>query len=172
MSDENAAEVTFRPGQDKPPMEFTYIRDGAEDTIRMSFGLLNVLMQSLGNYNNVALVGADPQINDIVLRKFFAKRSKSGKPTEWIEPEEGSNEKRRLRHELESMYDIDVSPDDTNRALFFIQCHMSDFMLRSLGNAAGIFKQTEAAQKRLGALSNSMSGQTGSPSSELTTPAA
>lgn len=165
-------EVSFQPGTDKPPMEFTYLRDGEQDTIRMSFGLLNVLMQSLGNYNNIALVGADPMINDIVLRKFFVQRNKSGKPTEWIEPEEGSKEKRRLRHELENLYDIDISPDDTMRALFFIQCHMSDFMLRSLGNAAGIFKQTEAAQKRLVAVSDLTSGVTGSPSSPSTTPAA
>lgn len=164
--------TTFVPGTDKPEPEFIYKRDGETTVIRMSFGLLNVLMQALGNYNNVALVGADPMINDIILRRFFVKRNKAGKPEEFVQPEEGSTDKPRLLHQLESLYDIDVSPEDTIRALFFIQCHMADFMLRSLGNAAGIYKQTETAQKALTAVSNSMSGPTGSPDSPSMKPAA
>lgn len=150
--------------QNLPP-SLTYFRNGDPITTFMSFGLLNVLMQSIGNYGNVGMVGMDPFINDLVLKKFLVLRNKNGKPTEFTVVDG----KERLTHELENIFDVDVSTDDIERILFFIQVHMADFTLRTLKNAAGVNVGTQTAQK---ALSDSMSGQTGSPNSASKTPAA
>lgn len=134
---------------------FTYTRDGKEVTVKMTMGLLNMLMQSVGNYNNVALVGLDPGFNDLVLRKFFTLRDHKGKP---LPVERDGVTYTGREAELENLDEIDVSIEDMMNGLHFVQCHMVDFTMRALQRAGALNKDTEEAQKRLQTLATGLNG--------------
>ena len=141
--------------------EITYMRDGKMHTIKMTMGLLNMLMQSVGNYANVPLIGLDPMVNDMILRKILTLRDHKGKPIPVVK---GETTLEGAAAELQSLDEIDVSVDDMEKILYFCQSHTADFTIRALHRAGTLNEFTKKAQAHLSSLTTGLIGSLGSPS--------
>lgn len=142
MSDKSSAEN--RIGVSDLPDSVSYTVKGETRTKKMSFALLNKLMQKLGNVENVKFVGLDAGVDDMLMCVFLTERDQKGKPVDGVE--------------LESTFELGLSMEDAENIIGFIQMHMADFCLRALHRAAALAAKSKDARAAMAPLVAGLTG--------------
>lgn len=128
----------------KAPDNFTITKDGQPYDIKMTFGLLNELVRTIGDIEAVAEISFDIELRDEVLNQIFAARDEKGRITEPV-----------------NLFTLDVHQDDIVNLLEWVGSHVTDFLLKQLVRTKGVM---EAHQDLLTALTPISTGTPGSPS--------
>lgn len=117
---------------------FTIKINGKEQDVKMSFGLLNILCQKVGDLDGAATIAVDQALREGVLVELLSSRDSKGKI---IEPFD--------------LYSADMDSDDVVELLDWAGSHVLDFFLKGLERAK---KLQEKHMPRLKALMPSPAG--------------
>jgi hypothetical protein len=115
----------------------------------MSFGLLNEISRDVGDVENVAMVGIDPELREKILQTLLAERDDDGKVTKKF-----------------NFFKADLSMDDINRVIEWVSENLLDFFLKALAGANSLREKNEPKLQSL------MSSLAGSQASSSKTPVA
>ncbi|WCD44157.1 hypothetical protein Lumi_018 [Xylophilus phage Lumi] len=129
-----------------PAADITYTRDFEEVTLTMTYGLLNKLLGRIGSIENIALIGVNPTINDLILLEMLQKRDHKGKV---IQPP------------VEDISDVLVSISDMEALTAFAQEHLLDFSFRTLDKSRVLMQKQGPRAKALSDLTLGLIGRLG-----------
>ena len=117
---------------------FTIKINGKERDVKMSFGLLNILCQKVGDLDGAATIAMDQSLREGVLIELLSDRDTRG----------------RISEEFD-LFTADMNPDDVVALLDWAGEHVLDFFLKGLERAK---KLQERNMPRLKALMPSQAG--------------
>ena len=112
--------------------------NGKERDVKMSFGLLNILCQKVGDLDGAATIAMDQSLREGVLIELLSDRDTRG----------------RISEEFD-LFTADMNPDDVVALLDWAGEHVLDFFLKGLERAK---KLQERNMPRLKALMPSQAG--------------
>ena len=90
-------------------------------SIKMTFGLLNVLCKAVGDIDGAATIVMDNALRDAVLTELLSERNKDGKITKPI-----------------NLVYLELDPDDAADLLSWAGEHIMDFFLKGLEKAKAL----------------------------------
>lgn len=119
---------------------FTITKGGEPCHIKMTFGLLNELVRTIGDIEAVGEVSFDLELRNAVLNEIFAERDEMGAITEPV-----------------NLFKLDVDPDAIVELLAWVGAHVTDFLLKQM------VKTKEMMEARQGQMMALTPTSTGSP---------
>ena len=119
---------------------FTLTRAGAPYHIKMTFGLLNVLVRTIGDIEAVAEVSFDQELRDLVLLQVFSDRDEEGEIVGDV-----------------NLFTLDVDADEVVELLAWVGAHVTDFLLKQMTNTKKLMDKHKDQMESL------MPTSTGSP---------
>lgn len=99
----------------KLPETFTITKDGEPFKIKLTYGLLNELVRSIGDIDAIADISFNVDLRDDILVQVFSERD-----------EEGQIKKKP------NLFNLDVEPDDVVDLLDWVGSHVADFLLKQM----------------------------------------
>lgn len=123
---------------------FTISLQGNPRTIKMHFGLLNVLCKAVGQIEDAAVMALDNDLREIMLIELLSERDAKGLITEPL-----------------VVFTLDASADEVSRLLGWAQEHILDFFLKEAEKTSD---QMGPIKIRVDALKLSSTGGAPSPS--------
>jgi len=118
--------------QEKPQHTFTITVDGQPKDIKMTFGLLNQLVRTIGDIESVADISFDIELREALLQECLAPRDENG----------------RIEKEV-NLFLIDVNPDDVIDLLDWVGAHVTDFLLAQMTRAKEMMEHRSDQVKAL-----------------------
>lgn len=91
---------------------------GAEAEVKMTYGLLDALCVTCGDIDGALMVSVDNDLRTEVLNQIFADRDERGNI-----------------QTPANLFALDMSPEDVQRLLDWVQEHVADFFLKALEGA-------------------------------------
>lgn len=111
---------------------FTILKDGAPYHIKMSYGLLNELVRTLGDIEAFGEMCFDAELRNAVLVEIFSERDEMGviaKPA--------------------NLFTLDVEPEAVTELLAWVGAHVTDFLLSQMAKTKTVM---EARRDKVAAL--------------------
>lgn len=99
--------------------------NGEPKEVKMSFGLLNELSQKLGDIDAIPEMAVNPELREALVLACVVDRDPRGK---FKDPEA-------------TLYQYDMSMDDTLKLLDWVGEHVADFFLKSMGSAKKMIEE-------------------------------
>lgn len=111
---------------DKPEPNITVIINGAEQSLLMTFGLLNRLLKKAGAHVEALLVGGAPEVRDDLFAEALNKRGRSGCFDNFT---------------VDMVDELDMDSETAQRLLLWIMSSVVDFYL-------GVLERAKATEER------------------------
>ncbi|MCG7628990.1 hypothetical protein MHM88_14355 [Epibacterium sp. MM17-32] len=124
----------------KVPDTFTVTVAGDPRHLKMTFGLLNELVRTVGDIEGVAEISFDTELRNTLLNELFARRDEQGVIVEPV-----------------NLFHFDIAPDEVVELMEWVGVHITDFLLKQMIRSKALM---EARQPQIEAL---MPTSTGSP---------
>jgi hypothetical protein len=99
----------------KTPDHFTMrVGENTRD-LKMTFGLLNELVQTVGDIEAVAEISFNSDLRNEILSQVFSERNKDGRIEEKV-----------------TLFNLDVDPDEVVGLLEWVGSHVTSFLLKQM----------------------------------------
>lgn len=105
--------------------------------IKMTFGLLNELVRTVGDIEAVAEISFNTDLRDEVLSQVFSERNKDGRIEEKV-----------------TLFNLDVDPDEVVGLLEWVGSHVTDFLLKQMVRTKSLMEKHQPAMMALMPTSN------------------
>jgi hypothetical protein len=101
--------------------------NGEAKEVLMSYGLLNQLVRTVGDLEQLGSMSIDPDVRDAILKQVLSERTRGGKITKEAD-----------------LDDIEISVEDVEALLAWVGEHVLNFFLKALETAKALTdKQTD-----------------------------